>query len=318
MATAASTPLRLHFQAADLEVFPLCLGGNVFGWTADRRTSFVVLDQYVAAGGNFVDTADVYSAWAPGNVGGESESMIGEWLAARGNRSEMVIATKIGADGGLGRGNIEQRTDASLRRLKTDYIDLLYAHIDDPATELGETMNAFDELVGSGKVRYIGVSNYSRDRFAEVLQTCEREGSVRPVAVQPSYNLVNRSEYEGGLRNLVADEQIDCLPYSALASGFLTGKYRSVGAPVDTRRGRSEAEAYCDERGVAIIDELERIAREHSSTIPAVALTWLAAQPTVLCPLAGARSEDQLAEILAFTALELDESDLRVLTELSA
>jgi aryl-alcohol dehydrogenase-like predicted oxidoreductase len=317
MATGTQTPLRLRFQAADLAVFPLCLGGNVFGWTADRRTSFAVLDRYVAAGGNFLDTADIYSAWAPGNSGGESESVIGEWLAARRNRPSIVIATKIGAAGGLRRENILERTDASLRRLKTDYIDLLYAHRDDPATDLRETVGALDELVRSGKVRYLGASNYSRDRFEQLLRTCEQQGTARPIAAQPSYNLVNRREYEDGLRGLVAAEKIDCLPYSGLASGFLTGKYRSAGAVVDTRRGRSEAEAYGDERGYAIVAELDRIACAHESTIPAVALAWLAAQPTVLTPLAGARNEDQLSEILAFTTLELSAEELHALSELS-
>ena len=215
--------------SSDLSVFPLCLGGNVFGWTADAAASEAVLDAYAAAGGNFIDTADVYSAWAPGHTGGESETVIGHWMRARGNRSRMVIATKVaklpGLEG-LAPATIRTAVEGSLRRLGTDYIDLYYAHHDDTAVPLTDTLEAFDALVRAGKVRYIAASNYTAPRLAEALAISQRGGLASYVAVQPQHNLVHRDDYVGALRDVCLEHHLSCMPYFALASGFLTGKDR--------------------------------------------------------------------------------------------
>ena len=234
------TSLR-KLGSSDLDVFPLSLGGNVFGWTADQAQSFAVLDAYTAAGGNFVDTADTYSAWAPGNEGGESETVLGDWLAARGNRADVVVATKVGAHPrykGLSGANIKAAADASLRRLKTDYIDLYYTHFDDPSVPVEEIITALDELVRAGKVRAIAASNLSPERLQESLDLSDREGLARYVALQPRYNLVSRDSYEGPLRDVASRAGLAVVPYSSLASGFLTGKYRA-GAVVDSARAGS-------------------------------------------------------------------------------
>ena len=240
----------IRLGRTDLEVFPLCLGGNVFGWTADEDASFAILDAYVEAGGNFVDTADSYSSWVPGHSGGESETIIGKWMAARGNRDRIVVATKVGRLPGkadLRADTIRQGVEDSLRRIGTDRIDLYYAHADDnPEIPLEETLGAFDELVRSGKVRYIAASNYSAPRLAEALAVSERDGLASYAAVQPHYNLVER-DYEQELAPLCADKGVPCVPYFALAMGFLTGKYRSGGATVDSPRAEGAA-AYLDER----------------------------------------------------------------------
>ncbi|MDX6564326.1 MAG: hypothetical protein QOD65_4140, partial [Gaiellales bacterium] len=215
--------------STDLSVFPLCLGGNIFGWTIDEPQSFAVLDAYAAAGGNFLDTADSYSAWVPGNGGGESETIIGNWMAARGNRDDIVVATKVGKSPGvegLGPATIRRAAEASLARLRTDRIDLYYAHLDDESTPLDETLGAFDELIREGKVRHIAASNYTAPRLAEALDLARGGDLPSYVAIQPHYNLVHREEYEGALAELCAREGVGCVPYLALASGFLTGKYR--------------------------------------------------------------------------------------------
>jgi aryl-alcohol dehydrogenase (NADP+) len=295
--------------STDLDVFPLCLGGNVFGWTADEETSFAVLDAYAAAGGNFIDTADSYTAFAPGNSGGESETIIGNWMAARGNRDDMVVATKVASlkgREGLAPDNIRAAAEDSLRRLQTDRIDLYYAHIDDADTPLEDTLGAFGELVDQGKVRHIGASNYGRDRLAEALSVSRSSGLPQFVALQPHYNLVERG-YEGELRDLVAREGLGCLPYFGLAKGFLTGKYR--GGTVDSPRA-SRAEAYLDDRGRAVLELLDEIARAHSTTVAAVSLAWLRMQPTVVAPLASARNTQQLAELLPAASLELTRGEL--------
>jgi aryl-alcohol dehydrogenase-like predicted oxidoreductase len=294
----------------DLEVFPLCLGGNVFGWTADEQTSFDVLDAYVAAGGNFVDTADSYSAFHPGNSGGESETIIGNWMAARGNRDEIVVATKVGQlDGrkGLAADNVRAAAEDSLRRLRTDRIDLYYAHIDDPDTPLQDTLAGFASLIDEGKVRYIGASNYSAERLAEAMELSRRHGLPSFVALQPHYNLVER-DYERSLRPVVEREGLACLPYFALARGFLTGKYRE-GATIDSPRA-SRAEAYLDDRGRAVLAALDDVAAAHSTTVAAVAIAWLRMQPTVVAPLASARNVQQLSEILPGASLELAPEEL--------
>ena len=290
----------------DLSVFPLCLGGNVFGWTVDERDGFAVLDQFAAAGGNFIDTADSYSAWVPGHAGGESETIIGNWMASRRIRDRMVIATKVGkAPGlnGLSPTTIRSAAEASLRRLRVERIDLYYAHIDDPDTSLEDSLGAFTSLVSEGKVRHIAASNYTAPRLAEALAVSDREGFARYVALQPHYNLVHRNEYEGGLRDVCTREGLGCLPYYALAKGFLTGKYRP-GAHVDSVRATGAA-AYLDAHGVKLLAALDDIASTHHTTVAAVSLAWLLAQPTIVAPIASARTVEQLAELLPAATLIL-------------
>jgi aryl-alcohol dehydrogenase-like predicted oxidoreductase len=305
--------------STDLDVFPLCLGGNVFGWTADETQSFAVLDAYANAGGNFIDTADAYSSWVPGHVGGESESIIGRWLAARGNRDQMIIATKVAklsTRPGLSAANIKAAADDSLRRLGTDRIDLYYAHEDDPTVPLEETLGAFGALVGDGKVRYIAASNHSPERLEEALTISARDGLVSYVALQPEYNLVART-YESGLRDVCGRHALSCIPYFALAMGFLTGKYRQGGDAVDSPRA-GQAAQYLDERGIAVLEALDQIAAAHATTIAAVALAWLVAQPTVAAPIASARTPEQLAGLLPMATLALTTAEIERLTTASA
>jgi aryl-alcohol dehydrogenase-like predicted oxidoreductase len=290
----------------DLDVFPLCLGGNVFGWSADEQQSFDVLDRYFAAGGNFIDTADAYSAWVPGHTGGESETIIGRWMAARGTRSRMVIATKVGMSPGLkglSPDTIRTAAVASLRRLGVTNIDLYYAHADDPQTPLEESVGAFDALVKEGKVRYIGASNFTASRLAEALNVSDRGGLTRYVALQPHYNLMHRREYEGELSALCMRERVSCLPYFGLAKGFLTGKYRP-GKHVDSPRAAA-ARAYLDARGLRVLAALDDIAATRQTTVAAVSLAWLRAQPAVVAPIASARTASQLAELLPVADLRL-------------
>ncbi len=299
----------------DLDVFPLCLGGNVFGWTADRDESFAVLDGYAAGGGNFIDTADVYMASVPGNSGGESETIIGEWTAARGNRDDVVIATKVGKLPelrGLAPATIHAAADASLARLGTDHIDLYYAHADDPDTPLEETLGAFGELIDAGKVRHIAASNYSAERLAEALAVAERESLPRYVALQPEYNLVEREYETDGLRELCEREDLVCFPYFALAAGFLTGKYRA-GVDVDSPRSGMVGK-YLNEDGEAVLAVLDEVAAAHGVHVAAVALAWLRSQPTVPAPIASARNAEQLAPLLESASLELDASELDALS----
>ncbi|HLU54586.1 MAG TPA: aldo/keto reductase [Pseudonocardia sp.] len=305
--------------SSDLEVSRLCLGGNVFGWTADRDTSFAVLDAYVAAGGNFVDTADSYFWRKPGNSGGESETIIGEWLASRRNRDSVVIATKVGSwpkRKGLSARNIAEAVEDSLRRLQTDYIDLYYAHRDDPDTPQEETADAFDALVKAGKVRAIGASNFTADRLRSALEISARDGLASYVAIQPHYNLMEREEYENALAPLVASEGLGCMPYYALAKGFLTGKYRPD-TEVESERAEG-ALAYLDDRGRAVLAVLDEIAAGHGVPVPAVALAWLAAQPTVTAPIASARTPEQLEGLLPMLDLELTQDEIRLLSHVSA
>jgi aryl-alcohol dehydrogenase-like predicted oxidoreductase len=300
---------------SDLDVSRLCLGGNVFGWTADEVQSFAVLDAYAQAGGNFLDTADVYSAWHEGNSGGESETIIGKWLAARGNRDDIVVATKVGMLSGLDNlkaETVETAANASLKRLGTDHIDLYYAHKDDPETPLEETLAAFDRLVRAGKVRHIAASNYSAPRLAEALAVSEREGLAEFVALQPGYNLVSRDEYEGELAGVVAGAGLAAVPYYGLAKGFLTGKYRP-GAQIDSPRAGG-ASAHLDERGLRVLSALDEIAAAHGTTVAAVALAWLVAQPTVAAPIASARTPEQLADLLPVNDLELTDDEVKRLT----
>ncbi|MFF6866914.1 aldo/keto reductase [Streptomyces ardesiacus] len=306
--------------SSDLEVFPLALGGNVFGWTADRAGSFAVLDAYTAAGGNFLDTADSYSAWVDGNSGGESETVLGAWLAARGNRDDVVLATKVSQHPeypGLSAANIKAAADASLRRLGTDHIDLYYTHFDKPEVPVEEIVGALDELVRAGKVRYIAASNISAERLAASLEFSDREGLARYVALQPHYNLVSRDTYEGGLRDLAERAGLAAVPYYALASGFLTGKYRP-GAAVDSPRAGGAARHLETGRGRRVLAALDEIAEAHDAPVATVALAWLAAQPTVAAPIASARTVEQLPALLGVAELDLTADEVARLTRASA
>jgi aryl-alcohol dehydrogenase-like predicted oxidoreductase len=306
----------ISLGTTDLTVSPLCLGGNVFGWTADEDASFAVLDAYTAAGGNFIDTADGYGDWVEGNPRGQSERIIGRWMAARGNRDRLVIATKVGrARGmrGLAAATISAGCEASLERLGTDRIDLYYAHADDPETALDETMAAFDALVRDGMVRHVAASNYAAPRLAEALRVSDRAGLARYVALQPEYNLVSRDEYEGDLQDLCIAEGIACMPYYALASGFLTGKYRTGGPDVASARA-SSARKHLDGGGGRVLAALDDVAAAHDTSVAAVALAWLRAQPGVTAPIASARSPEQLAELLRMADLELTTAELERLT----
>jgi aryl-alcohol dehydrogenase (NADP+) len=304
----------------DLDVFPLCLGGNVFGWTLDEERSFAVLDAYVEAGGNFIDTADSYGRNGPGGAG-ESERIIGRWIAARANRDRLVIATKVGispARAGLAEATIRRGVEDSLERLGIDSIDLYYAHKDDPDTPLEETLGAFGTLVEEGKIRYAAASNYSASRLREALRIGEREGMASYVALQPHYNLVERWEYEGELAEVCARNGLACVPYFGLARGFLTGKYRRGGDQVDSPRAAGVRESYFNEQGFAVLDALDEIAAAHETTVAAVALAWLVAQPTVLAPIASATSPEQLAELLPSARLELSAAEIERLSAVSA
>ncbi|MFF0013036.1 aldo/keto reductase [Streptomyces sp. NPDC005374] len=314
------TSLR-KLGSSDLEVFPLSLGGNVFGWTADEAASFAVLDAYTAAGGNFVDTADSYSAWIEGNSGGESETVIGRWIAARGNRDDVLIATKVSQHPdfpGLSAANIKAAAEASLRRLGTDHIDLYYTHFDKPEIPVEEIIGALDELVKAGKVRAIGASNISAERLSESLAFSDREGLARYVALQPHYNLVSRDTYEGELQAVADREGLSAVPYFALASGFLTGKYRP-GATVEGARAKAGAGKHLDtERGRKVLAALDEVAEAHGAPVATVALAWLAAQPTVAAPIASARTVEQLPALVGVTDLVLTEAELTRLTQASA
>jgi aryl-alcohol dehydrogenase-like predicted oxidoreductase len=305
--------------STDLDVYGLCLGGNVFGWTADETASFAILDAYAAAGGNFVDTADVYGARANNGVGGLSEEVLGRWFAARGNRSSIVLATKVALKNsrpGLSAANILAAADESLERLGTDYIDLYYAHRDDADVPLEETLGAFDSLVRSGKVRYIAASNYTAPRLAEALAVSEREGFARYSALQNHYNLLERAEFEVDTAPFLAKESIPSLPYFGLARGFLAGKYRP-GVEVESARAQGVT-GYRNERGYAVLSALDEIAAAHGVPVASVSLAWLAAQPTVAAPIASARTVDQLAELLPSVDLTLSSDEIAALSSASA
>jgi aryl-alcohol dehydrogenase-like predicted oxidoreductase len=296
---------------SDLDVSRLTLGGNVFGWTADREQSFAVLDAFTAAGGNFVDTADLYA-------GGRSETIIGEWLAARGNRADVVIATKVGMAKGLDNlkaATIRTAAEASLKRLGVDHIDLYYAHRDDLETPAEEYLGALDDLVRAGKVRHIAASNFSAARLGEALAVSERDGLARFVALQPEYSLVARSAYEGEVADVVAANNLAALPYWGLAKGFLTGKYRP-GVDVDSPRAAGAAK-FLDDRGLRVLAALEEVSGARATSIAAVALAWLTAQPTVPSVLASARNTEQLEALLPVLDLQLSHDEVRRLTDAS-
>ena len=297
----------------DLRVHPLCLGGNVFGFSADVSNSELVLDYYFDNGGNFVDTADMYSQWAPGHVGGESETIIGNWMKKRGNRREMVIATKVSkldTRPGLKPANIAAACDDSLRRLQTDYIDLYYAHQDDPDTPIEETLGAFDSLVKAGKVRFIAASNFTPERLQESLNISKAQGLVSYVASQDQYNLMDR-EYEKTLMPTLKANGLSQIPFYGLARGFLTGKYRP-GVTVESVRATGVGNSYANERGWRMLEKLDQIAQEKNTSVAAVALAWLRAQPTVATPIASATKLEQIREIMP--VIELTSDELQILT----
>lgn len=300
--------MHVALGRTELKVHPLCLGGNVFGWSANAAQSQEVLTAYESAGGNFIDTADMYSRWHTGNVGGESETIIGEWMRAHGNRSEMVIATKVAklaTRPGLSAANIAAAAEDSLRRLGTDYIDIYYAHHDDEEVPLEESLTAFNELVTAGKVRYLAASNYSAARLEEALKISRDLGMSEYLLLQPNYNAIVRDEYEGDLMAVAIKEDIPVLPYFSLAAGFLTGKYQP-GVEVDSVRA-GDMPDYKNDRGWAILDVLTEIAIQENTSIAAVALGWLRAQPGVVTPIASARTAEQLAEILPVVELSAEQ-----------
>jgi len=300
--------MRVALGRTELQVHPLCLGGNVFGWSANSVQSQEVLSAYESAGGNFIDTADMYSRWHTGNVGGESETIIGDWMRARGNRNEMVIATKVAklaTRPGLSAANIAAAAEDSLRRLGTDYIDIYYAHHDDEEIPLEESLTAFNELVAAGKVRYLAASNYSAARLEEALKISRELGMSEYLLLQPNYNAIVRNEYEGDLMAVAVKEDIPVLPYFSLAAGFLTGKYQP-GVEVDSVRA-GDMPDYKNDRGWAILNAITEIAKQENTSIAAVALGWLRAQPGVVTPIASARTTEQLAEILPVVELSAEQ-----------
>jgi aryl-alcohol dehydrogenase-like predicted oxidoreductase len=300
---------------SDLVVFPLGLGGNTFGWTSDQEASFAVLDGYVAGGGNFVDTADAYSAWVPGNSGGESETIIGQWAKARGNRDSVVIATKVSSHPqfrGLSATSIHGGADASLTRLQTDFIDLYYAHYDDPKVPVEESAGAFRELQVAGKIRHVGLSNYTAPRLREWFAVCQAQGWPLPVAFQPQYNLVAREPYESEFAPIVAEFDLGVMPYSALASGFLAGKYRTASDNAGAAR-QSAAARYLTPTGLAVLAALDEAAAAHGVETASVAIAWLLTRPGITAPLASARTVDQLGPLLAATTLKLTPDEVEAL-----
>lgn len=306
-----------------IRVPTITFGGNVFGWTVDQATSFSLLDALLDHKLNFIDTADVYSAWVPGNFGGESETIIGNWLQKSGKRDQIILATKVGKPmgpqlKGLSARYIREAVEASLRRLKTDYIDLYQAHDDDQNTPLAETMSAFDSLIKEGKVRAIGASNYSAERLAKALDVSAKLGLARYETIQPEYNLYDRHDFEVELAPLVQKESLGVINYYALASGFLSGKYRSAEDAHKSARGNGIVEKYLNSRGLGILDALEQVANEVNASPVAVALAWQIAQPGITSPIASATSLKQLNELAVAANLSLSTEQVRVITDASA
>jgi aryl-alcohol dehydrogenase-like predicted oxidoreductase len=300
----------------------IILGGNVYGWTLDEAESLRQLDRAVELGLNCVDTADVYSRWAPGHRGGESETIIGKWFATRGRRKDVILATKVGMDMGDGKKGlkgkyIREAVEASLRRLQTDYIDIYQAHSDDELANQEETLEAFNELVRSGKVRYIGASNYVGARLEMAIKTSRANGWAEYVSIQPHYNLVERAKFETDLLPVVRKYEIGVIPYFALAAGFLTGKYRRGSDTTGVARG-GMVKKYFNDQGFAVVDALDDVAARHDATAAQVALAWLLAQPGVTAPIASATSDKHLDDLVAATSLQLTDADLRQLNEVSA
>ncbi|HEY1996641.1 aldo/keto reductase [Paraburkholderia sp.] len=305
---------------SDLQVAPLVFGGNVFGWTADERTSFSILDAFVEHGLNFIDTADVYSAWVDGHQGGESETIIGKWFKQSGKREKIVLATKVGmlsTRAGLSAANIQAAVDDSLRRLQTDYIDVYFSHLDDEKTQFDETLGAYQKLIKAGKVRVIGASNYSGARLQAAMAIAKDEDLPAYQIVQPEYNLYDRAGYENDIEPVVTANGLAVVTYFSLASGFLSGKYRSKEDTTNAARG-SRVEKYLNPRGFRIIDALVDVAKRNHTTPAAVALAWVIARPGVTAPIASATSVEQLESLAAATRLTLSAEDLKTLDVASA
>ncbi len=315
-------PPRRQLGRSSLQVSPLCFGGNVFGWTVDEKTAFSILDAWVDAGFNFIDTADVYSRWAPGNSGGESETIIGKWIKQGGRRDRIVLATKIGSAEGtsanLKAQYIRKGVEDSLRRLNTDCIDLYQAHKDDQSTPLQETLEAFGKLVEQGKVRVLGCSNYSAARLRESLEVSARLGLPRYESLQPLYNLYERAEFEEELQPLCIEQGIGVINFYALAAGFLSGKYRSPQDAAKSKRGQSTVAKYLNDRGLKILAALDEAAARTGATPAQVAVAWVMAQPGITSPIASASSLDQLQDLVKAAALVLDADTLAMLNAASA
>ncbi|MDR6937810.1 aldo/keto reductase [Luteibacter sp. 3190] len=296
-----------------LKVAPLAFGGNVFGWSVDEARSFDLLDAFVDHGFNLIDTADVYEAWVPGNEGGESETIIGNWLARSGKRDKVVIATKVGKWArypGLSPVNIHEAVDDSLRRLKTDYIDLYQSHEDDPKVPLEETLRAFDDLVKAGKVRVVGSSNYSAERLSDALKTSREKDLARYETNQPEYNLMDRKGFEDGLQKLCVDEDVGVISYYSLASGFLSGKYRGEADLEKSSARAAKVKAYLNERGYRVLRALDEVSEAHGATPAQVALAWVMAQPAIAAAIASATTVAQLDELAKAASLSLGEAEL--------
>ncbi|HEY7405890.1 MAG TPA: aldo/keto reductase [Candidatus Angelobacter sp.] len=307
---------------SEIQVAPLMLGGNVFGWTADEPASFKILDAFVAAGLNFIDTADSYSTWVPGHAGGESETIIGNWFKRSGKRDRVVIATKVGSEipgqgKGLSRAWIMRQVEASLKRLQTDHIDLYQSHRDDPSTPVDETLEAYARLIEQGKVRVIGCSNFMAERTQESLAASRKHSWPRYESLQPHYNLAYREAYETTLEQLALKEKLGVIPYYSLASGFLTGKYRSEADLSRSPRGQA-VKKYLNDRGLSILQALDQVAEKHHGTPAQVALAWLMARPSITAPIASATSVEQLDNLAAATRLELDSASIELLNKASA
>ncbi|MDZ8070596.1 MAG: aldo/keto reductase [Nostoc sp. DedQUE08] len=305
-----------------LEVSPISFGGNVFGWTIDENTSFKILDHFIAAGGNFIDTADVYSKWVAGNIGGESETILGKWLKQRGNRDQVVIATKVGNDmgvkgKGLSRQHIQQAVEDSLQRLQTDYIDLYQSHIDDESTPLEETLETYAELIRQGKVRAIGASNYSAERLSQALELSRQHGYPRYYCLQPRYNLYDRDGYEQDLQQISQEHSIGVISYSSLCSGFLSGKYRSEKDLSISLRG-SSVKRYLNPRGLRILEAIDQVALTYNSTPTQVSLAWLIANPTITAPIVSATKVEQLNDIIKAVNINLDQDAIDLLNQASS
>lgn len=304
-----------------LEVAPLCFGGNVFGWTVDEAAGFRLLDALVDAGLNFIDTADVYSRWVQGNVGGESETIIGNWLKKSGKRQSVIIGTKVGLDmpsgKGLSREHILQAVDDSLRRLQTDYIDLYQSHRDDPNVPIHEPLETYGELIKQGKVRAIGASNFSAERLTAALDASEKHSLPRYESLQPHYNLYERQDFESAAEAVCFDNKLGVISYYSLASGFLSGKYRSKGDLSKSPRGKG-IEKYLNDRGIRILECLDVVAEETNSTPARVSLAWLMARPSVTAPIASATSLEQLHDLIEATKLQLEPSAINRLNQASA
>jgi aryl-alcohol dehydrogenase-like predicted oxidoreductase len=307
---------------SSIEVRPLMFGGNVLGWTVDQARGFPILDAFAEAGYDFIDTADIYSTWVPGHTGGESETILGNWMKERGNRAKIILATKVGfemgpGNKGLSRKHILQAAEDSLRRLQTDYIDLYQSHTDDTDTPFEETLGAYATLIQQGKVRVIGASNHKADRLEAALDTSRKNGLAAYQSLQPLYNLAERTGYEEALEGVCREHGLGVIPYYSLASGFLTGKYKSV-ADVEGRPRGGGLKKYFDERGQRILKALDEVAKEAGSTPASVALAWLAARPGITAPIASATSVEQLRDLIKGADLKLDAAEIEKLNQASS